>query len=353
MRFALVRLARGPCRIVWSYHHLLLDGWSVGACWTRRPPSTRRGRAGRRRRRSGARRPSGTTSPGCGSRTSRRRRGLLAAARWPASPRRRPAASTAAGRARAAERPAGSCGPPASRRRGPTPQGLARQHRLTVSTVVQGAWALLLARYSGEEDVVFGATVSGRPPPLPGSRRCSGCFINTLPVRVRVPAGERVRCWLQGLQAEQVELRRYEHSPLVEVQGWSEVPRGTPLFESIVVFEGFTPASREEAFQRTDYPLTLVVGPAASCSCGSTSSSPLRRRWSTASSAISERAGGLPGGARRVWRRSLLTAAERSSCRVVGDRGPLRGASCCCTRSSRRRRRAAGRGRRQLRGGGR
>ncbi|MEP7122425.1 MAG: condensation domain-containing protein, partial [Byssovorax sp.] len=60
----------------------------------------------------------------------------------------------------------------------------ARQHQLTLSTLVQGAWALLLARYSGEDDVLFGATVSGRGAPVPGIDRMVGLFINTLPVRV-------------------------------------------------------------------------------------------------------------------------------------------------------------------------
>src|SRR5262249_7721811 len=123
------------------------------------------------------------------------------------------------------------------------------------------AWALALSRYSGEDDVVFGLTVSGRPPSLPGVEEMLGCFINTLPVRVRLPAGQPLLAWLQGLQAGQLELRRYEHSPRAEVLGWSDVPRPTPLFESILVMEGFLYTSQEGVFQRTNYPLTLVVGP--------------------------------------------------------------------------------------------
>ncbi|MFL6259110.1 MAG: amino acid adenylation domain-containing protein, partial [Thermoanaerobaculia bacterium] len=137
----------------------------------------------------------------------------------------------------------------------------AKESRLTLSTVAQGAWALVLSRYSGEEDLVFGLTVSGRPPGLPGMEAMLGCFINTLPLRVRVPAGARALSWLQEIQTEQVEMRRYEHSPLVDVLGWSDVPRPTPLFESIFVFEGFVESLREGVFQRTNYPLTLVVGP--------------------------------------------------------------------------------------------
>ncbi|MCP4661724.1 MAG: non-ribosomal peptide synthetase, partial [bacterium] len=65
-------------------------------------------------------------------------------------------------------------------------QALARRHRLTLNTLMQGAWALLLGRYSGHHDVLFGATVSGRPAELAGVESIAGLFINTLPVRVRV-----------------------------------------------------------------------------------------------------------------------------------------------------------------------
>ena len=115
----------------------------------------------------------------------------------------------------------------------------ARKHRLTLNTLVQGAWALVLSRYSGQQDVVFGATVSGRPPELEGVEEMVGVFINTLPVRVRVAPEMPVADWLRRLQKEQLETRQYEYSPLRRVQGWSEVKRGSPLFQSIVVFENF------------------------------------------------------------------------------------------------------------------
>lgn len=151
-------------------------------------------------------------------------------------------------------------------------QSLAQQHGLTLNTLVQGAWALLLSRYSGEDDVVFGATVSGRPPDLEGSELMVGLFINTLPVRVRVPSDAITATWLKRLQAQQAELRQYEYSPLVEVQGWSDVPRNLPLFESILVFENY-PVDTAAGLQRgkiaiqdlrsveqTNYPLTVVAG---------------------------------------------------------------------------------------------
>ena len=150
-------------------------------------------------------------------------------------------------------------------------QTLARQQQLTLNTVIQGAWALLLSRYSGEDDVVFGAVVSGRPAELEGVESIIGVFINTLPVRLRVPPEARLLPWLKELQTQQAEMRQYEYSPLVKVQGWSEVPRGQALFESILVFENYpvkTSArdgrgglgiSRTRFAEKSDYPLGLVA----------------------------------------------------------------------------------------------
>jgi amino acid adenylation domain-containing protein/non-ribosomal peptide synthase protein (TIGR01720 family) len=149
----------------------------------------------------------------------------------------------------------------------------ARQHGLTLNTVVQGAWALLLGHYSGREDVVFGTTVSGRPPELPGVEGMVGLFINTLPVRVRLTPGEPLVAWLGALQAWLLEMRQHEHSPLVKVQRWSEVPAGTPLFESLLVFENYpvdaalsTPLPSLEvrdarSVERDHHALTLVAVP--------------------------------------------------------------------------------------------
>ena len=152
-------------------------------------------------------------------------------------------------------------------------QSLARQHQLTLNTLVQGAWAILLSRYSGEDDVVYGHTVSGRPADLVGAESMVGLFINTLPVRVKVDAQQSLLPWLKQLQTQLVEMRQYEYSPLVEVQGWSEMPRGVPLFESLVVFENYPvdQVLRESkvnlelhnvtAFDQTNYPLTAIAIP--------------------------------------------------------------------------------------------
>ncbi|MDY7076204.1 MAG: amino acid adenylation domain-containing protein, partial [Chloroflexota bacterium] len=152
-------------------------------------------------------------------------------------------------------------------------QSLARQHQLTLNTLVQGAWALLLSRYSGEEDVVFGATVSGRPAEMAEAETMMGLFINTLPVRVQVRPEASAVSWLKELLALQVEMRQYEYSSLTQIQGWSDVPQGVPLFESILVFENYpVDASLQgqkgsleienvRSIERTNYPLTVVSGP--------------------------------------------------------------------------------------------
>jgi amino acid adenylation domain-containing protein len=150
---------------------------------------------------------------------------------------------------------------------------LARRRQLTLNTIVQGAWALLLSRYCGEDDVVFGATVSGRPADLPGAESMVGLFINTLPVRVTIRPEVSTLAWLQELQTQQAETRQYQYSRLVEIQGWSDIPRDQPLFESLLVFENYpmdTVVREEETvlsidqahtFTRTNYPLTIAVSP--------------------------------------------------------------------------------------------
>ena len=148
----------------------------------------------------------------------------------------------------------------------------ARDQRVTLNTVVQGAWALVLSRYSGNDDVVFGATVSGRAAPVAGIESMIGLFINTLPVRVRVDREARATEWLAALQHRQAELRQFEHTPLVSIQSWSNVPRGVPLFESIVVFENYPVGEAPDgesgplsisgaAVEQTNYALTLAVVP--------------------------------------------------------------------------------------------
>jgi len=148
-----------------------------------------------------------------------------------------------------------------------------RQYQVTVNTIFQGALAFVLSRYSGEKDVVFGSTVSGRPTELPGVEQMVGLFINTLPIRVQIDGQKTIKDWLQELQMRNAEMRQYEYTPLVDIQGWSEVPRSLPLFETLLVFENY-PVSETLAqtsgtlhiedvrsVEKTNYPLTIVTAP--------------------------------------------------------------------------------------------
>ncbi|MEM8546233.1 MAG: condensation domain-containing protein, partial [Cyanobacteria bacterium P01_H01_bin.119] len=133
---------------------------------------------------------------------------------------------------------------------------------------------------SGEEQVVYGCGVSGRPVDLPGTESMVGVFINTLPVCVEVIPSQALLPWLSQLQQQLVDLRQYEYSPLTEVQGWSQVPRGTALFESIVVFENYPSpeaSGSEDAdltfenftgFYKTNYPLNVIGHPGPRLSLG-------------------------------------------------------------------------------------
>jgi hypothetical protein len=118
-------------------------------------------------------------------------------------------------------------------------QAFARRHRLTVNTVAQAAWGLLLSHYADRQDVVFGVTVSGRPPELPDVDTMIGMFINTLPVRLQFTPDEALAPWLQSLQARQVESRRYEYCSLTQIQTWCGVTRGTRLYDSLLAFHNY------------------------------------------------------------------------------------------------------------------
>jgi amino acid adenylation domain-containing protein/non-ribosomal peptide synthase protein (TIGR01720 family) len=254
-RLSLARLSPTEVQVVWSFHHLLLDGWSVfqvladvfatvdgGTLPTRRPFSDYLGWL----RRQDA------------DQAERYWRGVLAglAGPTPLPFDRTPTTSHDTGSTAwvstvLGERPAGRL------------HEFAKRQRLTANAVVQGAWALLLSRYSGQGDVCFGATVSGRPTDLPGADDITGIFINTLPVRVAVDGTATVADWLRAVQDTQVESRRFEYVPLPRLHSWTGLGS---LFDSIVVFENYPTGQRRElreaqALESTNYALTVVAMP--------------------------------------------------------------------------------------------
>ncbi|APY85021.1 non-ribosomal peptide synthetase [Streptomyces alfalfae] len=144
----------------------------------------------------------------------------------------------------------------------------ARVRGLTANTLVQGAWALVLAHLTGRTDVVFGATVAGRPAELPGVESMVGLLINTLPVRVRLDGRQPLADMLAKLQSRQSGLLPHQHMGLAEIQ---RSAGSGAVFDTLVVYENYpTPPARPAApagvtftvspgRQATNYPLTLGV----------------------------------------------------------------------------------------------
>ncbi|MFF9062343.1 amino acid adenylation domain-containing protein, partial [Streptomyces sp. NPDC014882] len=144
-----------------------------------------------------------------------------------------------------------------------------REHGLTLNTLLQGAWSVVLSRLTGRDDVVFGGTVSGRPPQVPGVESMVGLFINTLPVRVRIVPGESAVAFLTRLQDEQTRLMEHQHLGLADVQRIVGIGE---LFDTITVLENYPldPALLRvpglavtgiDGRDATHYPLSLAVMP--------------------------------------------------------------------------------------------
>jgi amino acid adenylation domain-containing protein len=151
---------------------------------------------------------------------------------------------------------------------------LARQYRITPNTFVQGALALLLCRYMGRSEVVFGVTVSGRPSTLAGAETMLGLFINALPLRIAIRAEQLLLEWLRELLMQNLEMRQYEYSSLVDIQSWSSIPRSEgELFQHLLTFENAPIDSSLLAENdiinmkyvwnrvHTNYPITFVAIP--------------------------------------------------------------------------------------------
>ncbi|MEU6578109.1 amino acid adenylation domain-containing protein [Streptomyces sp. NPDC046805] len=144
---------------------------------------------------------------------------------------------------------------------------------ITLNSLLQGMWAILLSRYSGETDVMYGTVVGGRPPELDGAGSIVGLLLNMLPFRVGVPEDATVTTWLRSLQSQHLDLRQYEYSSIAELHGMTAVPRGTALFDSVLVFENMPEARSVQGagsslhlrpvgyVSRTGFPLTLKAVP--------------------------------------------------------------------------------------------
>ncbi|APY90246.1 non-ribosomal peptide synthetase [Streptomyces alfalfae] len=270
MRLTLIRLTADRVRVVWTFHHVLLDGWSAAQVFEEVCERYAALTAGRRARLP-ERRPFADYLRRLAEQDTegaeRYWRATLAGFQAPTElPRdRRPAEAHRASSSGSVRMALGTDVSAQLRE-------MAQRAGLTLNTVVQGAWALLLSRYGGGGDVVFGTTVSGRPADMPGVTSMVGLFINTLPTRVRVDGRRALAGWLRELQDAQVEARRHDFVSLAQVQSWSDVPGGTGLFDSIVVFENYPfdegamarhglAMEQERDLEPTNYPLSVVVAP--------------------------------------------------------------------------------------------
>jgi amino acid adenylation domain-containing protein len=270
MRCALFRVGDGAHWLLWSAHHLLLDGWSTALVMEEVFTLYRAWSTG-----GSAELP--PVRPWRAFVEWLQEQDAAAAERyW-----RERLAGFSAPTPLAVDRPAGGGAGEAGAHRRVLDEALsrrlddaARRMGVTLNSVVLGAWGLLLSRYSGDDDVVFGTTVSGRPAELEGVEEMVGMFINTLPLRLRVEGGARLGAWLDEVQRAQAGARAYEYASLAQVQGWSQVPAGTPLFESLFVFQNHPMGAgavesagvrigRVRAVDRDNYPLSVTVIPGA------------------------------------------------------------------------------------------
>jgi amino acid adenylation domain-containing protein len=228
-RLALIRLSEDSYQLIWTMHHLLIDGWSDSkliAEWLQ----TYAGKA------------LPPVAPGFGQyvRWLEQQDPVVIESYWRGSLSRLDGPTLLADAIVSNEDGSGynKLYLNWSEQQTVNLKNFAKQTRVTLNTVIQAAWALLLKQYTGQQHVVFGATVAGRPHNLPRSEDIFGLFINTLPVIVEPKAECLIGDYLRELQGSNAEIREYEHTPLADIQRWAG-NSGKALFDSIVVFENY------------------------------------------------------------------------------------------------------------------
>lgn len=258
----LTRLAGGRHWFLWTYHHLILDGWSQALIARDLQESYRASRASR---------PAALPRPGSYRSFVER----LSTADWTearafwrahlegyrAAPRLSGAVTGAAGHAEQVQR----LEPPIV----DALLGHARALGVTPSAVAHACWALVLHRLNGASDQLVGVTVSGRPPDLEGADETVGLFLSTIPFRSRVDPGTPWTSWMRTLHEGLAAARQHEHLPLVEMS--SLVGSGRPLFETLFTFQSTPdfsepkgpPLARDEGFRGggSGYALSLDIEP--------------------------------------------------------------------------------------------
>ncbi|MCP5051352.1 MAG: amino acid adenylation domain-containing protein [bacterium] len=151
---------------------------------------------------------------------------------------------------------------------------LSSLHNVTLNTIIQSVWAVLLGRYNGKEDIVFGSVVSGRPAELEGVETMVGLFINTIPVRIRFEQDVSFRRLIRRVQSEAISGLPHHYYPLAMIQ--SQSPLKQQLINHILVFESLSPSrqplgdgnqsqtsltlSGADSFEQTNYDFNVIIG---------------------------------------------------------------------------------------------
>ncbi|WP_397324916.1 amino acid adenylation domain-containing protein [Pantoea agglomerans] len=261
MRFILVQFSEREWRLVWSHHHLLLDGWSVQLLLK------------------------DFFQLMAGNRTEAASRPFSDYLTWLEGQSQEAARDfwqsilgdlqdpTPLG----VDKPSGAKEKDFAERRHslkvPALANAASACKVSVGTLLMAGWAVLLGHYARRDDVTFGVTLSGRAIELPGVDNIVGLLINTLPLRLRPEPQRKLADWLAEVQEAQFALQRYSYSALSDIQTCSGVPQGTSLFESLLIIDNFPVGdlrlseqlpfdmSGIDMYERTHYPLALTMVP--------------------------------------------------------------------------------------------
>ncbi|MEW5928133.1 MAG: amino acid adenylation domain-containing protein [Gemmatimonadota bacterium] len=233
LRVRVLRTADDAYRFAWCYHHLLLDGWSAMAC-VREVLEAYAALA------AGGEPPHSPAAPYADYVAWLARRDEAEAERFwraalagvePPAPLPLEGAREADGagyRVETATLPTET---------GDALRAASRRLQVSLNTLCEAAWGLLLARYTGADEAVFGAGAAGRPADLPGAEGMLGVLLRTVPVRVRPEPAARLGDWLAALQRARQEARLHDTAPLARIREWSGLPRGQRLFEHFFLFQ--------------------------------------------------------------------------------------------------------------------
>jgi amino acid adenylation domain-containing protein/FkbM family methyltransferase len=229
LRVALIQGAGGETTMTVTFHHLVLDGWSLAVVLKDVLAEVARPTSGPVRE-----------APPYGDyiRWLQAQDPALAEAFWRRQLHGLVPSNALADLRRAGAIDAGDL--PIAERRSISASALhelARRLGLTPNTIAQAAWALLLSRHGGARDLVFGQAVSDRPAAIAGIEAIAGPCIHTLPIRVRVDPQATVASWLRALQQHHVQVRQHAHCSLQQLVHWAGLAPGTPIFDALFGFE--------------------------------------------------------------------------------------------------------------------